>query len=153
MEKHLKPHYILILIATLKAFGVILLFLLIASMLSPYGLSPNILRTLIPMTILIYLYVMFFWHGVTIVLTDKVINFKMKAGRQNHILLNFEDIESIKTKQGILEKLFGVERIYITIKGIEKTYADQTMVLSQYMVFKKEEAKEIVNHITKNITQ
>lgn len=153
MEKKLKPHYFLILIATLKAFAVIFLFLFIASVLSPYKSSLfNILKTLFPVTILVYIYVFFFWHGVSITLNDEIIDFKMKAGRKNHIVISYSDIEKIWTKQGILEKIFGVERIFISLKGVEKTYADQTMVLSQYMVFPKEETKDIIEKITKNMT-
>jgi hypothetical protein len=93
----------------------------------------------------------YFWHSITIKVSDEKLDFNMSAGRKNHIEVIYSDVETVTLKQGIFEKLFGVSRIAIKIKNVEKTYGGQIMVLYQYMVFKTTEAEEIKEIITKSM--
>ncbi|MGE4214818.1 MAG: PH domain-containing protein [Anaerotignaceae bacterium] len=153
MSKTLKPHYLLILISTLKMLTTLLVFFGVAVSLSPnkYYSAINLAKILIPIAVIIYAYMFYFWHSVTINVTAERLDFNMTAGRKNHIVVIYSDVETVTLKQGIFEKLFGISRIAIKIKNVEKTYGGQIMVLYQYMVFKTAEAEEIKDVITKSM--
>jgi len=147
MEKKFEPHYILILISTLKATGVLLIFFAVAVLSSPTKVATifNLVRVLVPVVLITYVYIMLFWKGITFETNGEKFDFRMKTGRKRHIEIYYSDIENIELKEGFLEKLFNVSRLSISLKGKEKIYADDTMVLNQYLVFKKDEAKEILS--------
>lgn len=149
MEKSARPHYILILISTIKMLAVLIVFFAAAVAVSPnkYYSALNLLKMLIPLSVLIYAYLFYFWHSVTITFFEDKFIFNMAAGRKNHIEVSYSDIESITLKQGFLEKIFGVTRIFVSIKDVEKTYGGNIMVLEQYLVFETSLAKEIAEQI------
>lgn len=153
MTKPLKPHYLMILISTLKMLVTLVVFFAISVSLSPnkYYSALNLTKILIPIAVILYAYLFYFWQSVTITITDEKLDFKMTAGRKNHIEVCFSDIESVSLKQGFLEKLFSVSRLAITIKNVEKTYGGDVMVLDHYLVFKTSEAKEILEIIINNV--
>lgn len=153
MTKTLKPHYLLILLATLKMVATLLIFFGISVSISPnkYYSAIHLTKMLIPIAIVIYVYLFYFWHSVTICITDKKLDFTMTAGRKNHIEVFYEDITSVAIKRGFWEKLLGVSRISLTIKDVEKTYGGQIMVLDQYMVFSADEAEEVREVLTKHM--
>lgn len=153
MTKNLKPHYLLILVSTLKMILTLLVFFVLAILLSPnkYYTALNLIKILFPIIILVYAYMFYFWHSVTINITAKKLDFNMTAGRQNHIEIFYNDIETLTLKQGFIEKMFGISRISMKIKNVEKTYGGKIMILDQYMFFKTIEAEEIVRIITENI--
>jgi|GEM_PF-3555964 Bacterial membrane flanked domain. len=153
MTKNLKPHYLLILISTLKMIATLLVFFALAILLSPnkYYTALNLIKMLLPVVVLIYAYMFYFWHSVTMNITAEKLDFNMTAGRQNHIEILYNDIETLTLKQGFFEKMFGVSRISITIKNVEKTYGGKIMTLDQYMVFKTIKAEEISRIITENM--
>ena len=152
MEKNLKPHYTLILISTLKMTFILALCYIAAVAVSPnkYYSALNLLKMFIPAAVLIYAYMFYFWNSVSICFNNDKLIFNMTAGRKNHIEVLYSEITHIKTTQGILEKLFGVSRISITIGGDEKTYGSSAMVLENYLVFKNETTKEVINMIKAN---
>ncbi|MDD3569732.1 MAG: hypothetical protein PHY44_01350 [Lachnospiraceae bacterium] len=153
MTRPLKPHYLLILISMLKMLVTLLVFFGIAVLLSPnkYYSALNLAKMIIPIAIISYVSMFYFWHSITINITNEKLDFKMTAGRKNHIEVFYSDMETIILKQGIFEKLFGVSRLSIKIKNVEKTYGGEIMVLEQYLVFKTAEAQEIVEIITNNM--
>ena len=150
MNKTFKPHYILILISTLKAMGVLSIFFAIAILSSPtkFATAINLIKVLIPVILITYTYIMLFWKGITFETSAEKFDFRMKTGRKQHIEIDYTDIETVELKEGFLEKLFNVTRLSISLKGKEKIYADDTMVLNQYLVFKKDEAKEVLSLLT-----
>lgn len=153
MTKTLKPHYLMILISTLKMLLTLVVFFAVSISLSPnkYYSALNLVKILIPIAVIIYAYLFYFWHSITINITNEKLDFNMTAGRKNHIEVIYSDVETITLKQGFFEKIFGVSRIEIKIKNVEKTYGGQIMVLDQYMVFKTIQAEEIKEIITKNM--
>ncbi|MEA5085315.1 MAG: hypothetical protein VB018_14370 [Lachnospiraceae bacterium] len=153
MTKPLKPHYLLILISTLKMLLTILVFFAVSVSLSPnkYYSALNLTKILIPIAVIIYAYLFYFWHSVTINITDEKLDFNMTAGRKNHIEVLFSDLESVSLKQGFFEKIFCVSSLAFTIKNVEKTYGGEIMVLNHYLVFKTYEAKEILEILTNNM--
>lgn len=153
MTKPLKPHYLLIPISMLKMLVTLLVFFGVAVSLSPnkYYSALNLAKLIIPIAIISYVSMFYFWHSITINISNEKLDFNMTAGRKNHIEVIYSDVETVTLKQGIFEKLFGVSRIAIKIKNVEKTYGGEIMVLEQYLVFKTLEAKEIVEIITNNV--
>ena len=153
MTKTLKPHYLLILISTLKMIVTLLIFFAVSVSLSPnkYYSAINLIKLLIPLAVLIYAYIFYFWHSITIEITDEKLDFNMTAGRKNHIEVLYTDIAAITLKKGFFEKIFNLSRISITIKDVEKTYGGKIMVLDQYMVFKTPEAEEIKEVLSKHM--
>lgn len=153
MTKPLKPHYLMILISTLKMLLTLVVFFAISVSLSPnkYYSALNLTKILIPIAVILYAYLYYFWQSVTININDEKFDFNMTAGRKNHIEVPFKDIESVSLKQGLLEKLFCVSRLAITIKNVEKTYGGEIMVLDHYLVFKTSQAQEFMEIITNNM--
>ncbi|MCI8341695.1 MAG: PH domain-containing protein [Firmicutes bacterium] len=149
MYKKLKPHYMLILISTIKTAAVLSLFYAAAVFLSPnrYYSALNLLKMFIPAIVLAYVYLFFFWQSIEIELSKKELIFTMKFGRKNHIEILCSDIDNVSIKQGWLEKIFGVSRVCLTLKNSEKTYGSDTMVLEHYLVFKNETANEFAKFI------
>ena len=150
MTKSLKPHYSMILIATLKMLLTLVAFFAVSVSLSPnkYYTALNLTKILIPIAVILYAYLFYFWHSVKINITDEKLNFNMTAGRNNHIDVLFSDLEGVSLKQGPFEKLFCVSRLAITIKNVEKTYGGEIMILDHYLVFKTSEAQEILEIVT-----
>lgn len=152
MNDQIRPHSLLIVVTTLKVTLALLVFFLLALLLSPSKVASAYLlgRVFLLLIVLCYGYLFFFWHGVTFSFGETELTFFMKAGRKNEIHLPYQNIQSISLRQGTLEKLFGVTRLFLTLKT-ENTYGSDQMVLNQYLLFDTRTARQLYEKIAEKV--
>lgn len=145
-----KPHYLYMLVTTLKYLAALLIFYVIAIIFSPdrYYTALGTLKVLIPVAIIIYAYLFYFWHGVSIEIDSEKIIFTMTVGRKNHVKIPLNDISSVELKEPFLCKLFNLKQISIRSNSMEYKTGSDIFVVEKFLIFSSADAENIVSLIS-----
>ena len=146
-----KPHYLYMLITTLKYLAALLVFYVIAVIISPnrYYTALNTLKVLIPVAIIIYAYLFYFWHGVSIEIDNEKIIFTMTVGRKNYVEIPLNEISSAELKEPFLCKIFNLKQISIRSEEMEYKTGSDIFVVNKFLIFSAPQAEEIIQLINK----
>lgn len=143
----LKPHYLSVLAQTLKLFAALLVCFAIALISTPskmYTFYKGI-KLLIPIFVIIYAYLLFFWKGAEIEFNENSIVFNSKSGRKNHVEIPVKDIKNIEIYQKPLDNIFGLSRLRLEADGMDRQTGSDLAVVENYLVFSNSQCKNAVN--------
>ena len=136
---NLKPHYLSILLNTIKLIGAVLVFFAVAVVISP-DKNATALRAMqfaIPLTVIVYAYLFYFWRGVSFVIKEDKIEFFSKIGRKNHVEIYFKDINEMMIMRTSFLKKMNVFKIKLDVDGMTHRTGSDLSVVENYLVFKK----------------
>lgn len=150
----LKPHYLSVLVQTLKLFAALLVCFAIALISTPSKMYTfyNGIKLLIPIFVIIYAYLFFFWRGAEIEFNEKSIIFNSKSGRKNHVEIAVKDIKNIEIYQRNLDKIFGLSRLRLDVEGMNHQTGSDLAVIENYLVFSNSQCQNAVN-LLKTLTE
>lgn len=134
-----KPHFLSILLNTIKLIGAVVFFFAIAVVVSPdkYATALRGTKFVILLTVVVYAYLFYFWSGVHFVFGKDKIEFFSKIGRKNHVVIPYKDINEMMIMRTSFLKKMNVFKIKLDVDGMTHRTGSDLSVVENYLVFKK----------------
>ena len=134
-----KPHFLSILLNTMKLIGAVLFFFAVAVVFSPdkYTTALRGIKFVLPLTVVVYAYLFYFWSGVHFVMGKDKIEFFSKIGRKNHITIYYKDINEMMIMRTSFLRKMNVFKIKLDVNGMTNRTGSDLSVVENYLVFKK----------------
>ena len=105
------------------------------------------LRIFIPIAVIISLYLFFISKSTSVTVDNSSLTLEITFSRCKTITIPFDEISTCEIKQNFIEKLISLYGININILSTEPENQKNASLVSQYMVFDKSTAEEIIKII------
>jgi len=147
----LKPHFLSILLNTIRLIGVVIVFFAFAVVFSPdkYATALRGIKFVIPLSVIVYAYLFYFWHGVHFVIGNGKIEFFSKIGRKNHVEIDMKDINEMMIMRTSFLKKMNVFKIKLDVDGMNHRTGSDLSVVENYLVFKKAQCLALADYYKK----
>ena len=143
------PNRFQCLIPISKVIAALAIFFVIALAVSPAKIYTAIfyLRIFIPIAVIISLYLFFISKSTSVTVDNSSLTLEITFSRCKTITIPFDEISTCEIKQNFIEKLISLYGININILSTEPENQKNASIVSQYMVFDKTTAEEIIKII------
>jgi len=146
-----KPHYLSILLNTVRLIGVVVVAFAVAVVISPdkYATALRGVQFILFLSVVVYAYLFYFWNGVSFNITDEKIEFFSKIGRKNHIEIHFKDINEMMIMRTSFLRKMNVFKIKLDVEGADRRTGSDVSIVENYLVFKKAQCLQLADYYKK----